>query len=510
MDPVTLWWIAIVLAVVVTLVVAALLTIILRTARDIEHGAAIVWANGQRVASLIQSGLVAIDDAGRAVPELAESFTATSPTTYRFTLRRGLTFHDGTPLTADDVAYTYASIKDPETGSPLGPRFARINSVTAVDPLTVDVELDQPFPPVLIDLKLGIVPKRLEDPAYREAFATHPVGAGPFRFVARPDEEHIELEPFDDYHGGRPGIDRLEVVVVRDETTRVLSLLGGEADLLINAVSPVLLKRLARSPRLNVIEKGGAGYAYMGLNVRNPPLDDVRVRRAFAHALDRTSLARYKFHGTARPAVGMMAEGHWAYGAAPAYPYDPERAKALLDEAGYPDPDGEGPLKRFTITYKTSTDRFRGSIALVLKKQLEAVGVGVDLRASEWGTFFGDVKRARFEVVTLKWPAVIEPHLMHWVFHSGSTPTEENGYLGGNRGGYVNPEADRLLDEAAREVDPEARGAMYAEVQRILGEELPYVPLWHEASVAILSDRLEGFAASPFGFLDPLKRARAR
>lgn len=465
-------------------------------------------AAGQRVASLIEPGLVRIDDSGKAVPDLAESFERVGPTRYRFHLRHGLTFHDGTPLTAADVVYTYESLRDPKVGSPLGPKYDKIKEVVAVDPYTVDVELKEPFAPLLIDLVMGIVPKRLADPGARAAFRAHPVGAGPFRFVSRPDEEHIVLAPFAGYYGGKPKIRQLEFVVVRDETTRVLSLLHGDADLLLGGVSPVLLPRLEASPRLKVERRPGAGYAYLAFNLRDPILKHVRVREAFAYAIDRAEIVRYKFKGAARLATGMLPKGHWAYAPATSYGYDPAKAKALLDAAGYPDPDGDGPKKRFNVVYKTSTDRFRKSVALVIARDLEAVGIGVDLRAYEWGTFYGDIKRGRFQITTLKWTPVIEPHLFQWVFDSQSIPAEKNGWVGGNRGGYVNPKLDALVDQAAEELDRDKRAALYAKVQQILARDLPYVSLWHEDTVAIVNRRLKDFDVSPFGFLYPLARAR--
>ena len=459
-------------------------------------------ANGQRLASLVQAGLVRIGRSGEVEPDLAERFERIGGTRYRFHLRPGLTFHDGGPLRADDVVYTFDSLRDPAVGSPLGAKYDAIQTVEAVDDTTVDIVLKEPFAPLLLDLTMGIVPRRMSDPDYA---AAHPVppGAGPFRFVERPDEEHIVLEPFEGYWEGAPQMRRLEVVVVRDETTRVLSLLHGEADLVQGSISPLLLPRLEAAAHLRVLRASpGPGYAYLGFNLRHPILRDVRVRRAFAHAIDRDAIARYKFKGAATPATGMLPEGHWAYGPGRTYDYDPEKARSLLAAAGYP--------QGFHITYKTSTDRFRRSIALIIEKQLEAVGIDVDLRAYEWGTFYGDIKRGNFEITTLKWTPVIEPHLMHWTFHSASIPTEENGWVGGNRGAYRNPEVDRLLDEAAHRLDPTERAARYRRVQEILSEELPYVPLWHEDTIAVVGDRVQGFQLSPWGFLHPLAKVVVR
>ncbi|MDF1563226.1 MAG: ABC transporter substrate-binding protein [Deltaproteobacteria bacterium] len=459
-------------------------------------------ATAQRIASLIAPGLVRIADDGSIAPDLAESFERIGEKRYRFVLREGLRFHDGRPLEAADVVYTYGSLKDPEAGSPLGPKYQAIARVEAIDARTVEIELAEPFAPILLDLTMGIVPRPAsgEGPGARE----HPIGAGPFRFAGRPDEETIVLEAYEDHHAGRPGVERLVFTVVRDETTRVLAALHGEIDLLPGGVSPILLPRMARSELLEVEQRPGPGYAYLAFNLDHPLLARPEVRRAIAHAIDREALVRFKFKGAAKLADSMLPAGHWAHRASAAPAYDPAKARALLDAAGLPDPDDDGPEVRFRISYKTSTDRFRKSVALVLAAQLEAVGIGVDLQAYEWGTFYGDVKRGRFEIITLKWTPVIEPHLYQWVFHQDSIPSEENEWTGGNRGAYRNPEVDRLIDEAARELDRERRAALYAEVQEHLARDLPYVSLWHEDQLAIVHRRTEGFELSPFGFFTPL------
>ncbi len=483
---------------------AGTLRVVLESAPETLDRRYALSATAQRIASLIQPGLVRIADDGRIVPDLAERFERVGERRYRFVLREGLTFHDGRPLTPDDVVFTYRSLVDPKLGVPLGPKYHAIQSVEATGPRTVEIELREPFAPILLDLVMGIVPRPA--PGETAGARSRPIGAGPFRFEARPDEETIVLSAFDGYYGGRPGVDRIVFSVVRDETTRVLAALHGEIDVLPGGVSPVLLPRLEASPLVRVLRRPGAGYAYLAFNLRHPILKDVRVRRAVAMAIDREAILRFKFKGAGRLADSMLPRGHWAHHAVPAPPYDPARARALLDAAGYPDPDGDGPEKRFTLRYKTSTDRFRTSVAMVLARQLEAVGIGVDLRAYEWGTFYGDVKRGRFEIITLKWTPVIEPHLYQWVFHQDSIPSEDNGYTGGNRGAYRNPKVDALIDEAARELDPTRRAELYAQVQEILARDLPYVSLWHEDQVAIVHRRVRQFDLSPFGFFTPLAK----
>ncbi len=464
-------------------------------------------AIGQRIGQLIAPGLITFDDASRPVPALAESFRALSPTVMEFTLRPGLTFHDGTALTAEDVKATYDGVRARALQSPKADKYEPIEEVEVVDDHTVRFHLRRPYTPLLAELSLSIVPAERAGPDGVALQAAHPVGAGAFRFEAQPDDEHLTLVPFEGYYEGAPAISRLHFRVVRDETTRVLELLKGRADLVTNAVSPAVLPLLRKDPGLRVLVKPGTGYAYLGFNLRSGPLADVRVRRAVCDLLEVKPIVEHKFHGLAEPATGMLPTTHWAYAPEAGCRYDPAEAARLLDEAGYPDPDGPGGQPRLTLSLKVSTDRFRKSVALVLQEQLARGGIAVEVRSLEFGTLFNDIRRGNFEMVTLKWAAVIEPDLMRGVYGSKNVPTEENHWGGLNRGALRDPALDALLEKASQ-AEPSERKALYATAQDRLDALLPYAPLWHESSVAVVSRRLEGFEPSAQGFLTSLAHAR--
>jgi len=456
-------------------------------------------AAGQRISQLITPGLLTFDDACRPVPDLAESFVWPDERTVEFRLRPNLRFHDGSSLTAGDVKATFESVLDPRLGSPRRRSYDRIVQVEAVDERTVRFHLDRPFRPLLSELAMGILPRAQ---ALSGAEVRAPVGAGPFRLSAPPERDVVQLVPFMGFHRDVPRVRALTVRVVRDETARVLALLDGQADLLIGALSPAILPAVRNHPGLSVVTAPGTGLAYLVPNVRGGPTADPRVRRALCHAIDRTSIVQNKLAGLARPATGLLPATHWAYAAAPPCDYDPVLAERLLDEAGYArrGPDG----MRLHLTLKTSTDRLRRTLALVVQAELRAVGVSLEVQPLEFGVFFRDVRRGNFELAQLKWASVIEPDLMRAAFASDQIPEEANGFTGFNRGAFRDGPLDALLERAS-EVDPAERAALYAQAQVREAEVLPILPLWHEDVVSVVSSRVRGYVPSTHGFFRPLE-----
>ena len=455
---------------------------------------------------LLEPGLLRLGDDGRPTPDLAESFESLDPTTYVFTLRPGLVFSDGSPLVAADVVATFESLSDPRLGSPLAVKYQEIASIEALDARRVRVRLRAPFAPFLADMSMGIVPARAQAAPGREAFGRHPIGAGPFRVVSWDTDERLLLEANPRYYGGAPAITQLLVKTIRDETTRALELRSGRADLEINALSPPLVAELARAPHLRVASTPGADAAYLMFQLDDPRLADRRVREAIADSIDREALIRYKFLGRAQLATSLLPPGNWAHAVGlREVVRDLPRARALLDAAGLRvRPSGT----RLRVTYKTSTDRFRKSVALALAQQLEEAQIGVDVVTLEFGTFFADVRKGRFELASLKWTPILDPDLLYWVFDSASIPTPENGYSGGNREHYRNPEVDALLEAARGGASEVARLGDYGAAQRILDRDKPYFVLWYEDNVAVIRDDLVGFRLSPYGSLESLAQAR--
>jgi len=238
----------------------------------------------------------------------------------------------------------------------------------------------------------------------------------------------------------------------------------------------------------------------MAFNLRDPILKDVRVRQAIAHAIDRRLLVHYLWRDSARLAASVLPPESWAYyGDVKQYPFDPARARQLLDDAGFAEKNGV----RFHLTMKTSTEESSRAMAAVFQQQLRDVGIALDIRSFEPATFLSDVAHGEFQMYSLRWLGANEdPDFFEYAFHSARVIPN-----GANRQYYSNPRVDALIDKARTEVDKNARKQDYAALQRILAEELPYVDLWYFDNVMVYSKRVRDLTLNPSGNYDFLKTA---
>lgn len=451
-----------------------------------------------KLSKLVFSGLVSIDNpSGAPELDLAASIEQTTPTTLDIALRPDATWHDGAPVTAHDVAFTLDSLADPDVSSPFAGLRKRIASITVHDDRRLTIALNAPHAPFLSDLTMGIVPRHRMDAKGRFPDDVL-VGSGPFQFEARHGDAWVALKRFDRYHGGAPELERVIFRVLPDDNARLLAMIGGSGQLMQNAVTPLLLPAVQGDRSLVIESSPSIKYTYLGFNTTHPILKHKRVRQAIAHGIDREAIIRYKFSGLARLSTGLLPPHHWAYSDdVPTYTHDPARARELLDAAGFPDPDGDGPEPRFELVYKTTTNQFRRAVAELIKAQLAEVGIRLRIQAYEWGTFFHDIKSRNFELCSLQWVSVTEPDLYTWIFHSKSIPTADNRSAGANRGAYSNPALDALLDQGRVETDPDKRRAIYHRVQALVADELPYVSLWHEDNILVRQDSVRDYQIVP-------------
>jgi peptide/nickel transport system substrate-binding protein len=455
-------------------------------------------AQSERIDELLFDALLTRDQHLNVQPGLAERWEIPDPLTYVFHLRAGVSFHDGRPLTARDVKWTFDSLLQGKVRSTKTGAFRFVDHLDAPDDSTVVFHLKEPNSTLLWNLSegaIGIVPDGSLDEMTR-----HPIGSGPFKFVSAEPDQEVIVERNDTYWGAKPHLARVRFAVVPDATTRALELRKGSADAEINALTSDMVVALERDPRLQVLRAPGTVLSYLAFNTRDPILRDVRVRQAIAYAIDREPLIDYIWRGFAEPALSVLPPQSWAYDADVAgYPHDPEKARQMLDSAGYPMQNGV----RFHLTMKTSTEESTRLMAAVWQQQLRDVGIALDIRSFEFATFFADVTTGAFQLYSLRWVGGNEdPDIFEYSFHSSRMPPK-----GANRGLYSNPEIDRLIDNARRETDPAIRKHLYAQVQQILARDLPYIDLWYFDNVLVHTRRVQNLTLNPSGNYDFLTTA---
>lgn len=445
-------------------------------------------AYGTQILQMTHASLIRMDAAGNPVPDLAEHWEQTGPTSFLFRLRGGIRFHDGRELTSADVRFTFEWILDPKHRSPHRHAYSAISRIETPDERTVLFRLTEPFAPFLAGMVRGIVPRGSPVSAY-----SPPVGAGPYRIDDFQRDEAVRLSRFEGYYGGPPAIEHVVVKFVPDANVRFLELSKGSVNFVLNGVDPDLLTAALENRNLVMEEAPGSNASYLGFNLRDPILSDLRVRKAIAKAIDREAIVRAIWGGHADIADSILSPGFWAHAEGiPPVRYDPAAAAALLDAAGYRDPDGAGPKPRFTLTYKTSQDELRRRIAAVLQEQWRRIGIAVEVHSYEWGTFFSDIRKGNFQLYGLTWVGIRDPDIYHYVFHSGSVPP-----AGANRGGYRNAEIDRLVEAGRREPSRKRRKEIYGRVQRILSKDLPVFSLWIHRNILVRDRRFAGFVITP-------------
>lgn len=456
-------------------------------------------AYGVRIShQLIHETLVRLNGQLQIVPGLA-SWKRVSPTRYRFTLRPGARFADGSPLEAEDAVATLRRFMDPARGSPYGAVLReRIARIRVTGPGAFEIALQGPYASFLSHLILPVTSR-----AYKGGRdgSSRLIGSGPFRLASRrPGEILLERNP---HYTPPAGVERVVFKVVKDENTRFLKFRKGDVDLGINVIPLDKLVRFSRPPlqaKYDVREAPGLSFQYLGFNLRDPILSRREVRQAIALAIDVDTLISYRQKGHSTRATGLLAAGSpYSDPSLSPIAYDPVKARELLERAGFPLKNG----RRFSLTYKTSTDRSAVFQARVIAADLRKVGVAVEVRSYEWGTFYADIKKGNFQLYSLRWIGVSDPGFLDELLHSRKVPPG-----GRNRGRYANPEVDAWLEKARLEADPAVRSRLYRLVHGKVASDLPYISLWHNNNVAVVSRRLTGFRLHPSGGFEFLADVR--
>lgn len=455
-------------------------------------------AQSERIDNLIFDDLLSRGEDLNVAPGLAERWEIPDPLTYIFHLHRGVRFHDGRALTSRDVKWTFDSLLQGKIRSTKAAVYRFVDHIDAPDDATVVFHMKEQDATLLWNLSdgaIGIVPE-----GSGEEMSRQPIGSGPFQFVSAETDRDVTVERNDEYWGERAKLARVRFAVVPDATTQALELRKGSGDVAINSLTPDTVFTLEKDPNLLVERAAGTRLAYLGFNLRDPILKDARVRQAIAYALDRSPMIEYLWRGQAQPARSVLPTQSWAYdGGVPSYDHNIAKANQLLDAAGYPEVNGV----RFHITMKTSTDENTRLMVAVMQQQLREAGIALDIRSFEFATFFADVQHGAFQMYGLRWIGGNEdPDIFEYAFSSAKFPPN-----GANRGYYSNPKVDALIDKARREIDPSLRKPLYAEVQSILANDLPYINLWYLDNVLVHTRRVRNLKLNPAGNYDFLRTA---
>ncbi len=444
-------------------------------------------AASTRINRLIYEQLVDFNANFQPMPSLG-SWIVIDPKRYRFFLAVDRApFHNGAKLTAYDVKATYDYILDTENASPHRATLDMIDRIEVRDEDTVDFVLSKPDPLFPGRMVVGILPQA--SMVAGRNFNRDPMGSGPFRFLAWPVDDRLQIRRQSD------GL-VVEFIRVPKPNVRVLKLVRGELDMIQGDLPHEIVGWLERRDEVVVEKTKGTTFAYLGFNMEDSLVGRIELRQAVAHAIDREAIIHYVLGGSARPASAILTPNHWAgHPDLPLIEHDPGRARLLLKMAGF----GESNPPR--IVYKTSSDPFRVRLATIIQDQLADVGIEVELRTYDWGTFYGDVKAGNFQMYSLAWVGIKMPDIFRYVFHSKSIPPS-----GANRGRFIDAAADQLIERAESEQSLAEQARYYRELQALVLRELPYVPLWYEDQVFASRRGISGYEVQPDGNYDGLIR----
>lgn len=477
-------------------------TVVIGAGSDLDHANPLVsvdaWTNEVLLYALFMP-LVQYGPDLEYQPHLAESWEMLGDTGVVFHLRDDIRWHDGTPTTAHDVLFTFERATDPATGFPNADYFARWTGGEVVDSYTVSFRFERqsdplagwPFTPVAPRHLLDSIPsERLRQAGFNRS----PVGNGPFRFVSQRPGDRWVFEANPDHPegvGGPPLLDRLVWRVIPDNSAQITELRVGEVDLALQPRTDQV-RSLSERDGIRAVVKPSRQFSFVVWNALREPLDDPRVRRALAMAIDRNRILEGLRKGYGEVAVTPIMPFHWAFSEdVEPLPFAPDSARALLAEAGIRDGDGDGVLELpdgtdFALQIKLGAgNAYRRDVAEAVRSDLAALGVRATTRATDVSTLFQDVTspEREFDAALLGWAGDFRLDLRD-LFHSDA---REGPYQFAS---YGNPEVDSLMDRAVLEPDPDLAGPLWVRIQDVLREEQPWTVLYYQTDAFLARERV--------------------
>lgn len=466
---------------------------------------AVTAANDFRIVLNIYDGLVRYADGTLEVePALAESWEISEDgTEYTFELRDGVSFHDGTPFNAEAVKFNFDRMLDEEhpyhdTGPfPLSFFFSTVEEVEVVDDDTVTFRLSEPYAPFLSNMAyatgLIVSPAAVEE--YGADYGRNPSGTGPFRFEEWESNSRVVLSRNDEYWDGAPSLEAVVFRPLTDANTRVAEMLAGGIDVMVE-IPPDNVSTFDGNG-FSLHEQAGPHLWFLILNTKEGPMADKRVRQAVNYAIDKQALVENVLQGTADVAAGPTPPAFaWAYNEElEPYPHDPERAKALIEEAG-----AAGSDLTFYVTEGGSGMLDPIAMGAAIQADLAEVGLNVNIETYEWNTFLAQVNpglEGKADMAEMAWMTNDPDTLPYLALRTDAWP-DAGGF---NSGYYSNPEVDTLLEQARVATSQDERAGLYKQMQEIVYDDAPWAFVANWKQNAATSDRVEGFKLQPSFFL---------
>lgn len=444
---------------------------------------------------IIFSGLTKHDENSKVIPDLAEKWTYDEKNmVYTFNLKKDAKWHDGKDFTADDVKFTIETIKDPKSNSEISANYEEIKKVEVVDPHTVKIYMSKPCVAVLDYLSVGMIPKHLLQgkDINKDAFNQNPVGTGPYKFDKWETGQYISLKANENYYNGQPKIKSVIFKIVEDEKARALQLKSGEINLA--QLEPQDVNAFKEQKNIKLYREKTADYRGVMFNFRNPMFKDVKVRQALSYAIDKQKIVDEVLNGMAQVAYSPLQMGNYKNEDVEKYQYDKEKAKQLLDEAGWKvGKDGvrekDGKKLSFKIT-GFEGDPVRTNIANAACQYYKEVNVEakVDVQPS------GSIQWDKLEGSLIGWGSPFDPDdHTYKVFHSSQA---ENGV---NLNAYSNNKVDELLLNARTTLDDNKRKEYYKEFQKEFANDPPYAMIAYIDAVYGADNKIKGIKDTVLG-----------
>lgn len=448
------------------------------------------------VADMVFDRLVNTDDRSRLVPGLATEWRPVEPNVWEFKLRPGVRFHNGSEFTAEDVAFTFQRVPNvPNSPSSFAIYTRPIQRIEVVDPLTIRLHTRGPYPLMPMDLSnIRILDRETHQNAATEDFnaVRAAVGTGPWRVLSHRNGDRIEFERNDAYWGDRPHFARVNYRMITNDAARTAALLAGDVEF-IDQVPTSDLKKLRDDQRVTLSERTGMRIIFLGLDhmrteaspfitdnngqpIQRNPLKDVRVRRALSLAIDRQAIVERIMEGAATPAGQFLPEGVYSHVPGMMAPKpDPEAARRLLAEAGFP--------QGFRIQLNGPNDRYINDARIIqaIGQMWTRVGVRTTVEAQPWTTFIARAGRQEFSAFLIGWGS--NPEGSHPLRNLVATFDRDKGWGASNRGRYSNPELDRMIEAALSEMDDEKREKILQDAQRLAMEDVAIIPLHIQTNI---------------------------